>query len=316
MFSGKPIRFGYKFWCGGTSNGYLIWMEPYQGAGTCSSKYEDKGMGYGVIMTYADRLLPRVPYRLFFDNLFTSIDLLIDLKTRGIEATGTIRGNRIDKSCNMSPPEVLKKEKRGVFEYLSDNNAGISIVRWHDNSVVSVATNFDTVHPLHQVGRFSRQTKKKIQVSQPHLIQSYNKHMGGIDRADQNISLYRTSIRGKKWYFPIIAHIIDAAEQNAWVLYRKDGGILDHLSFRRRVATAILESSKRVTTCRGRPSSFSKADSRFDGLEHYVASLPIDTRTSKKKQLNCRKCSKKATTECVKCDVPLHVDCFISYHTK
>lgn len=28
--------------------------------------------------------------------------------------------------------------------------------------------------------------------------------MGGVDRSDQNISLYRISLRGKKWYFPLI----------------------------------------------------------------------------------------------------------------
>lgn len=26
---GKPIRFGMKFWCGGTADGYLTWLEPY-----------------------------------------------------------------------------------------------------------------------------------------------------------------------------------------------------------------------------------------------------------------------------------------------
>ncbi|KAJ4437442.1 hypothetical protein ANN_17586 [Periplaneta americana] len=49
------------------------------------------------------------------------------------------------------------------------------------------------------------------------------------------MSLYRTSIRGKKWYFPIIAHLIDVAEQNAWLLYRCNEENIDHLSFQRRV---------------------------------------------------------------------------------
>ena len=28
---GKPIRFGFKIWCGTTPLGYLIWFDPYQG---------------------------------------------------------------------------------------------------------------------------------------------------------------------------------------------------------------------------------------------------------------------------------------------
>ena len=27
----KPIRFGFKIWCGTTTFGYLVWFEPYQG---------------------------------------------------------------------------------------------------------------------------------------------------------------------------------------------------------------------------------------------------------------------------------------------
>lgn len=31
QFCKKPIRYGFKLWCGGTNNtGYLSWLEPYQ----------------------------------------------------------------------------------------------------------------------------------------------------------------------------------------------------------------------------------------------------------------------------------------------
>lgn len=40
--------------------------------------------------------------------------------------------------------------------------------------------------------------KRKVQLQQPGMIASYNQSMGGVDRSDQNVSLYRTSIRGKK----------------------------------------------------------------------------------------------------------------------
>ncbi|XP_049958278.1 piggyBac transposable element-derived protein 3-like [Schistocerca serialis cubense] len=139
FIKGKSIRYRLKFWCG-----YIIWLEPYQGAGTCSKDYETKGMGYGVVMTYVDQLLPRVPYRIYFDNLFTSVELLHDLKERGVEVTGTIRGNRVN-NCTLSPVEKLIKENRGSYEVCSDSAPGISIVCWNDNNVVTVATNFDRV---------------------------------------------------------------------------------------------------------------------------------------------------------------------------
>ncbi|KAJ4432760.1 hypothetical protein ANN_21398 [Periplaneta americana] len=115
------------------------------------------------------------------------------------------------------------------------------------NELVSKAISrdrFDFIM-MKQVGRFSREKKLRIAVPQPRLFESYNNHMGGIDRGDQNVSLYRTSIRGKKWYFPIIAHLIDVAEQNACLLYRPNEENIDNLSLQRRVATAILKSNKR-----------------------------------------------------------------------
>ncbi|KAJ4439297.1 hypothetical protein ANN_07419, partial [Periplaneta americana] len=148
---------------------------------------------------------------------------------------------------------------------------------------------------------------------QPSLFESYNNHIGGIERGDQNVSLYWTSIRGKKWYFLIIAHLIDVAEQNAWLLYRRNEENID-LSFQRRVATAILESNKRVLTSKGRPSKVSKIESWYDGRDHYISDLPVDIHTHKKKQLKGKICQKKATTMCLKYDLLLHVSCFVSFH--
>ncbi|XP_046982954.1 piggyBac transposable element-derived protein 3-like [Schistocerca americana] len=241
--------------------------EEIPNAGMCSKDYETKGMGYGVIMTYVDQLLPHVPYRIYFDNLFTSVELLHDQKVRGVEATGTISGNR-GKNFTLSSVDKMIKENRGSYEVCSDSAYSISIVRWNDNSVVTVATNFDRVQPLRSVARLSREPKKRISVPQPNLLQSYNTHMAGIDQADQNVCLYRCSVRGKNLYILIIAHFIDISEQNTWDLCTHNEEPIDHLTFRRRIVTAILESNERVTTSRGCPSKRAKLGSRFDGRKH------------------------------------------------
>lgn len=115
---GKPIRYGYKFWCGGPSSGYLAWCEPYQGAGTLPEAYASYGLRYGVIMTYADQLPKDLPYKLYFDNFFTSCDLLKDLQNeRNICATGTLRLNRLDKACPLRDGDVLKKSERGTYAF-------------------------------------------------------------------------------------------------------------------------------------------------------------------------------------------------------
>nr|CAH7723345.1 unnamed protein product [Callosobruchus chinensis] len=52
---GKPIRYGYKLWTGTTSEGYVIWFEPYQEASSeIDIKYKEFRLGPSVILHYAD----------------------------------------------------------------------------------------------------------------------------------------------------------------------------------------------------------------------------------------------------------------------
>ncbi|KAK9722216.1 Transposase IS4 [Popillia japonica] len=160
FIKGKPIRYGYKFWCGGTSTGYLAWLEPYQGAGTLLGSYDGIGLGYSVVMTYADLLPKDFPYEIYFDHFFTSIHLLEDLYQQNIRATGTIRSNRI-MDCNIMKSDVLKKRPRGEFDFRSDESKRLLICTWNDNSIVTIASDFDTVHPACGVSRYSQAQKKR-----------------------------------------------------------------------------------------------------------------------------------------------------------
>ena len=72
------------------------------------------------------------------------------------------------------------------------------VVQWHDNAIVTIATNFDAVQPVDSINR--RGKGVKISVPQPHMVGQYNKYMGGVDLFDQNVSCYRIGIRSKKWY--------------------------------------------------------------------------------------------------------------------
>jgi hypothetical protein len=164
----------------------------------------------------------------------------------------------------------LYLKKRGTY-HLKLIGKRIVVVKWHDNNVANVASNSLPVEPLHQVSRYvfheGRKKKKKI-VDQPHCIYTYNRSMGGVDRCHQNISLYRTSLRGKKWYLPLIEYCLDLAVQNAWQLYRLHGGKLDHLTFRRQIVLALLQTNKSSRE-RGRQSSLENIESRFNNASLY-----------------------------------------------
>ncbi|XP_047989547.1 piggyBac transposable element-derived protein 3-like [Leguminivora glycinivorella] len=274
---GKPIRWGYKFWVGATRLGYILWFEPYQGkCSTVTSNHYKNAMGLGasVVLEFADVLKEidkQAPFHLFFDNFFTSIYLIDELRLRGIRATGTVRENRVAK-CPLTANKFLQKTPRGTFKYQSTSAEHILVCKWHDNSVVTVASNAATIEPVAKVKRFSQQQKKYILVDQPAVIKKYNENMGGVDRSDQNIGLYRTSIRGKKWYFSLICHALDMAVQNAWQLYKNNGGEYDSLNFRRYVATSLLESYKKNFERKDtRASGLFRDCVRFDGKNHIIS---------------------------------------------
>lgn len=307
---GKPIRWGYKVWTAALRLGYIVYFDPYQGSSaTLPDKYKHMGLGASVVLNYADILqkMPYGPFHLYFDNYFTSLSLMKELILRKIKATGTIREHRIPQ-CPLTSSKILKKKKRGTTEYtLADNE--VLICKWNDNSVVTVASNSQKVLPLNKVKRFSQAEKKYVYIDQPRLIQAYNENMGGVDRADQNISQYRTSIRGKKWYFPLFIHCVEMAIQNSWRLHKANNGKLDQLEFRRSVCIEILKTYKR-TGKRGPSKLPSSIEfSRYDKIDHMVL--------YQEKQRRCALCHKKANFICRKCNVGLHPkDCFVAYHTQ
>ncbi|KAF2881100.1 hypothetical protein ILUMI_25066, partial [Ignelater luminosus] len=167
-----------------------------------------------VVLRYTNILLDIagkvVPFHLFFDNYFTSLALVNELT---IKATGTIRYNRTGNRPLMSSKE-LKNKDRGYIDYRCSREDNLILCKWNDNNIVGVASNVCTMYPVRNVQCFSRK-EKKIDVNQPNLVKIYNDNMGGVDRAGQNMSPYRISIRGKKWYFPLIAHCLEVAIQNA-----------------------------------------------------------------------------------------------------
>ena len=49
----------------------------------------------------------------YFDNLFTTLTVLAELKNRGYNGTGTLRPNRLDASCPIPSIATSDKKDRG-----------------------------------------------------------------------------------------------------------------------------------------------------------------------------------------------------------
>jgi hypothetical protein len=75
------------------------------------------------------------------DNYFTTYQILELLKTKGMNAAETIRVNRFNKPPLLSDP-VMKKKERGYSDEVTNLNGHIVIVKWLDNHLVHIASNF------------------------------------------------------------------------------------------------------------------------------------------------------------------------------
>ncbi|XP_068203710.1 piggyBac transposable element-derived protein 2-like [Palaemon carinicauda] len=152
----KPVKLGFKAWCLNSPLGYLATFDVYQGtAFGLNRHYEERfGKGGGTLMILFEKLpshIKDIPVRFYFNNYFTSLPLVNHLREINYGATGTIRDNRIPKTCPINSTNEMKKVPRGYTDVVVDNIHKILLVRWKDNAVVS---NISPVYPLESVSRW------------------------------------------------------------------------------------------------------------------------------------------------------------------
>lgn len=322
---GKPIRFGYKMWCLNDPSGYLVNFDLYQGTNPKGHLPFEQEFGKNIapminMIHEFPEDIRKLPFRFYFDNLFTGFNVLFYLKQLGYDGTGTIRENRIPKSCPLlNKKYMLKQKKRGEYTSSLDKEDGIIVVKWVDNNVVTAASTCYGVSPITNVKRFSRAEKKVIHVGRPSLITEYNRFMGGTDLLDENIARYRISVRRKKWWWAIFTWLLDASVVNAWNIYRRRETI-SQLDFRRRIVQSYLTKYGVLPKGGGKPATSRSSvtlnrisdDLRYDGRNHLL--VPNEGR--KRRRCAGEGCSSSIRTKCRKCDVGLCIDCNEILHTK
>jgi DNA excision repair protein ERCC-6 len=311
---GKPLRFGYKVWSCATRLGYLVSFEPYQGAKSAQLPLQKEfGLGGAVVLEMQGRLpLDFGPYNIYFDNFFTSFRLISRLTELGIGGTGTIRENRLEK-CPLEPSTSLKKKRRGSLSLKVTQD--LSVVKWHDNSIVTVASNCHSLSPITTIDRIGSVNEKrtKIQVPCPNAVRQYNRYMGGVDRFDENLHSLRVSYRGKKWWFSLFAFGLDAACHNAWRIFKENTeGDFSYCEFRRNIVQVycgLYGKKPKQNPARGTVSKRIPTEVRldYDSEEHIREGCS---------QCRCAQCHQRTRIRCKKCKVGLHVHCWYSFHSK
>lgn len=200
-----------------------------------------------------------------------------------------------------------------------------------------MASNFVAEKQKDTVKRWSKKDGSYIEVKRPKIVELYNSSMGGVDKHDFLVSLYRISIRCRKWTVRLIFHYFSMAIINSWLEYRQDAtklGIpakkqLDLLDFTLSVAEALASKGQPTkSTKRGRPSSSPilepkkrlkssirlVEDVRYDNVGHMIERSKVQQRCK------LENCNFKTASFCEKCKVYscFHGErnCFKSFHTK
>ncbi|XP_037937390.1 uncharacterized protein LOC119670695 [Teleopsis dalmanni] len=211
----KPIKFGFKLWVLASSDGYMYSTIPY--AGSTQPYDKEIGLGAHVVLKLLENVEHSEWHCVYFDNFFTSFYLMYVLSQKNFLACGTVCRNRLPSNLSLKGKKELKK---GESDYAFDKQNGlIYVISWQDNSLVTIATIFESMEPMNSARRYNRTLQKYVNVPQPHAIANYNLHMGGVDMADNAISNYRISIRGKKWWWPLFSNAVNSCLVNAWKLH-------------------------------------------------------------------------------------------------
>ena len=100
--------------------------------------YVQKANQMGILHLTVD-LKPGNQYA-FFDNLFSSSELMIHLKPYKIIALATLHDRA--RGCPLPRGTALKKEGRWTIEHFVDKNNGLVIDAWYDNRCVLAISNF------------------------------------------------------------------------------------------------------------------------------------------------------------------------------
>ena len=131
------------------------------------------------------------------DNWFSTLPLLSVLKTMGILSIATFHSNCIGRWPMMSEKD-LKKCGCGSFNYWTDYNTEIHLLKWFENKCVVVGSSFAGVECTNTVKRYDLAQKKKVKINCPDMVSQYNQSMGGVHLAGMLIALYKTNIITRK----------------------------------------------------------------------------------------------------------------------
>jgi Transposase IS4 len=294
----KPIPEGIKVYCiCDAKTGYLL--------------HSTICVGNSTLIEIAEELVKNFQNQgriLYLDNYYSSFPLFDKMKDMGVYCLGTFRRDRIPTNLRVIwSYEQMNKWEKGVFEWtVSDDKL---VVALKDNGCVIFGTNHQQGLNLQTSIRKDR-AGNQVMYQWPSIVNEYNDWMGGVDILDQRRSYYTAVTRKNRvWWKKIFYFLIEVATINCWILSTfHQTGTGTYLEFKVHLIRQLIELK----------SGFSAHLSQ----EHWPSHTEKERNSNRSKRLNCKLCYSKlgkavqVTTQCQKCEAPLHLECFQEWHTQ
>jgi hypothetical protein len=314
----KRARYGIKLYmlCD-CDTGYIWTSIVYTGKGMAlGEKWSKESQTAQIVLTLSDLLLDR-GHCLVMDNYYMSPYLSDLLVTRKTDSYGTVKVNRKGLPVNF---KCWKVKKGDVVAWRRDK---LLALKWRDKKDVTMLS---TIHTSN-VEEVQVQGKPVIK---PKLVLDYNDSMGGVDKADQNLSYYDSLRKGTKCYYKkLFRHLVDQTLYNAFIIHQQLGGKYKTLlNFRMAVVKSIIaeffDAQVKQPVKPGRQLTGATQARLHE--RHFPDTVPSTSCTknamrrcvvcARKKDSSGKKMRRESRYQCSSCNVALCVDpCFRLYHT-
>jgi hypothetical protein len=237
-----------------------------------------------------------------------------------IGACGTIRINRkgIPQSVKAAAP------KKGESSFIPDND--LLYCKFHDRKVVTLVSNVHDDKMFEREVRAKGHPDNKRKIQKPKMVEMYNLKMGGVDLADQQVSVYLPNRRTLKWTKKVFLWLMEVCFVNSLIIAR---GLstekVDAKKFRLNLVERLTFLCRRNTLSKRAAEKVSRSGRLLQSSRHWPEKNEELDKNGAPKYLNCEVCFGKGQSKkrhrtnwvCRDCHgVPLCVQpCFGRYHS-
>ena len=227
-------------WCLACSHsGYLLKFEVYLGK---SEEVRNKNPTYFNIVDKMTRHLHNKNHHVYYDNLFTSVELAKYLLLQGTYSCGTMRSRKYTPDIVRKPSKTWPRGTIHMFQDTTERNLTTCV--WMDSKPVRFLSTL--AQPKLFVSTPRRVKSRYVNLDLPHCASKYGKSMNGVDHFDGLRKAYHVGRNSKKSWKYILWFLLDSALVNAWILHKECNTrrnlkkTYDHFDFRMEVATQLV----------------------------------------------------------------------------